>query len=174
VSAAPGRAADAAAQEAPRISGYEPGALGRVVELHGRWYARHWKFGAYFEALVAQGLAEFLGHFDAARDGFWIARLGETVAGSVSLVGARDAGPARLRWFILDEGAQGRGIGRRLMQAAMDFSRAAGYRHVYLTTFAGLDAARALYEKHGFVLTHEAADRTWGVPVTEQRFDWHA
>ena len=75
MSAAPGRAADAAAPDAPRISGYEPGALGRVVELHGRWYARHWKFGAYFEALVAQGLAEFLGNFDAARDGYWICLL---------------------------------------------------------------------------------------------------
>lgn len=157
-----------------RIEGYSPGALGRVVELHARWYAKHWNFGLHFEALVARGLAEFLGAFDAARDGFWTARLGGDIAGSVSLVGARGGEPARLRWFILDEAAQGRGLGRALMQSAMDFCRASGCRHAYLTTFAGLDAARALYERHGFTLTHQAEDRTWGVPVTEQRYDWRA
>jgi hypothetical protein len=34
-----------------------------------------------------------------------------------------------------------------------------------------LDAARALYERHGFELTEERPDRTWGVEMTEQRFD---
>lgn len=169
---------EAPAHRQVEIGGYAPGALGRVVELHGRWYARHWNFGAHFECLVARGLADFIAAFDAARDGFWVARSGAApdgaIEGSVSLVGARGAQPARLRWFILDEAAQGRGVGSRLMLTAMDFCRTAGYRHVYLTTFAGLHAARALYEKHGFALTHESEDRTWGVPVTEQRFDWRA
>jgi GNAT superfamily N-acetyltransferase len=69
---------------------------------------------------------------------------------------------------------QGRGLGRKLMRSAMQFCRDAGHRHVTLTTFAGLDAARALYEAHGFRLTDEHVDSTWGVPVTEQCFDWTA
>ena len=44
--------------------------------------------------------------------------------------------------------------------------------YVYLTTFAGLAAARRLYEEIGFTLTSEHADTTWGVPLNEQRFDW--
>jgi GNAT superfamily N-acetyltransferase len=157
-----------------RISGYEPGALGRVVELHGAYYAKHWGFGVSFEVLVAQGLAEFLASFDRARDGFWIARVDGGVVGSISIVGARNESPARLRWFILDEAVQGKGLGRTLMREAMEFCDRAGHRHVYLTTFAGLDAARKLYEDFGFRLTHEAIDRTWGAAVTEQRFDWSA
>ena len=43
--------------------------------------------------------------------------------------------------------------------------------YAYLTTFAGLDAARRLYEEIGFTLTSEHADTTWGVPLNEQRFD---
>ena len=160
-----------------RLSGYEPGALGRVVELHGSYYAKHWGFGVAFESRVARGLAEFLASFDPSRDGFWVVRreAGDgRIVGSLSIVGARDGEPTRLRWFILDESAQGRGTGRALMREAMDFCERAGHRHVYLTTFAGLDAARRLYEDFGFRLTHEGVDRTWGVPVTEQRFDWNA
>jgi GNAT superfamily N-acetyltransferase len=153
-----------------------PGELGEVVALHGRWYARHWKFGVYFEALVARDLGGFLVEFDAARDGFWIEPDdGGTVAGSISIVGPRASNaPARLRWFIVDERMQGRGLGRKLMRSAMQFCREVGHQHVTLTTFAGLDAARALYEAHGFRLTDEHVDRSWGVPVTEQRFDWTA
>jgi len=159
------------AGESPR-----PGALGEVVALHGRWYARHWKFGAYFEALVARDLGGFLLEFDPARDGLWIEHDDDdSVTGSVAIVGPRaPSAPARLRWFIVDERMQGRGLGRKLMRCAMQFCREVGHRQVTLTTFAGLDAARALYEAHGFHLTEEHVDRTWGVPVTEQRFDWTA
>ena len=153
-----------------------PGTLGAVVSLHGRWYARHWNFGAYFEALVARDLGAFLAAFDPRRDGFWVERDDAgAVAGSISIVGPRASdAPARLRWFIVDEGLQGRGLGRKLMRDAMQFCRDAGHRCVTLTTFAGLDAARALYEAHGFRLTDEHVDSTWGVPVTEQHYDWTA
>jgi GNAT superfamily N-acetyltransferase len=160
-----------------RISGFRPGALGRLVELHGSYYSKHWGFGISFEVMVAKGLADFLGSFDPARDGFWIARHDEgddRVQGGISIVGSREGAPARLRWFILDEAAQGRGTGRLLMREAMVFCERAGYRRVYLTTFAGLDAARKLYEDFGFRLTREGVDRSWGVAVTEQRFDWTA
>ena len=35
--------------------GYVPGAIGKVVELHGTYYAQHWGFGLFFEAKVAAG-----------------------------------------------------------------------------------------------------------------------
>jgi len=153
-----------------------PGTLGEVVSLHGRWYAQHWNFGAYFEALVARDLGAFLAAFDPRCDGFWVEHNdAAAVTGSISIVGPRAAdSAARLRWFIVDERMQGRGLGRKLMQSAMQFCRDAGHRCVTLTTFAGLDAAAALYAAFGFRLTDERVDRTWGVPVTEQRFDWTA
>ena len=156
------------------IDGYSPGDLGRVVELHGTYYQRHWNLGRQFEALVARGLADFLLAFDARHDGFWVARSGDSIAGSVSLVGPREGEPARLRWFVVDESRQGQGIGQRLLDRAMQFCADTGCRHVYLTTFAGLDAARRLYERGGFRLTRETEDTTWGRPMIEQRFDWKA
>ncbi len=158
---------------APILRGWRPGAIGRIAQLHGEYYARHWKFPAAFEALVARELAEFIDTYDAQRDGLWL--LGDApVNASISLVGPRGGEPARIRWFIADGSRRGQGAGARLMDAAMHFAHQAGYRHLYLTTFAGLDAARRLYEQHGFVLTHQQHGEHWGAGVDEQRFDWHA
>jgi GNAT superfamily N-acetyltransferase len=154
------------------LVGYTPGALGRIVELHGSYYARHWSLGLYFEAKVATEMAAFLSSFDPARDGVWFARAGEEIVGGIFIVGG-DPDGARLRWFIIDPAYQGRGLGNRLMEAAVAFCKARGFRRVYLTTFAGLDTARHLYEKHGFRLCREldAADLTGTSALTEQVFE---
>jgi ribosomal protein S18 acetylase RimI-like enzyme len=46
---------------------------------------------------------------------------------------------------------RGAGVGRRLVEAALDFARARGTRVVQLTVTDGNDAARGLYERCGFV-----------------------
>ncbi len=155
-------------------NGFEPGALGRVVELHGCYYAKHWDFGTYFEAIVADGMAGFAQRYDPAKDRIFLAKAGGSIAGSISIDGeGKQDGTAKLRWFILDETAQGAGIGARLMAAAMEFVRHAGYRCVVLDTFEGLDAACRLYEKHGFVLSDRTpGDRAYGPPVNGLRYVW--
>jgi GNAT superfamily N-acetyltransferase len=152
------------------VAGYRPGAIGRVTALHGTYYAEHWGFGLVFESQVATGLCEFLGRLDANRDGFWLALSGGAIVGSVALDGGGGEG-ARLRWFVVEPGSQRRGIGRRLFAEALAFARAAGHRQVYLHTFAGLDAARHLYEAFGFRLAEEKVGSQWGRPVPEQRFE---
>jgi GNAT superfamily N-acetyltransferase len=78
---------------------------------------------------------------------------------------------AHLRWFIVSDALRGRGVGTMLMDAAMEFCRDKGYSQTYLWTFAGLSAARRLYEKAGFVLVEERSGAQWGVEVKEQRFE---
>ena len=152
--------------------GYIPGAIGRVIELHGTYYHACWKFGAFFEAKVAGELADFIGRYDVQRDGFWTAAVDGRVEGSLTIDGAH-AGQegAHLRWFIMSSALRGKGVGNRLMRAAMDFCRSNRYRRVYLWTFEGLHAARHLYEKAGFVLVEERRGTQWGTEVTEQRFE---
>jgi GNAT superfamily N-acetyltransferase len=84
------------------------------------------------------------------------------------LAGMREG--ARLRWFIVSPVHQGRGLGGRLMEEALAFCRKAGYPRIQLSTFAGLAAARHLYEKHGFTLRREEESARWGLPVMEQTF----
>ncbi len=153
------------------IQGYCPGAIGRIVELHGTYYAQQWGFGVFFEAKVAAELGQFLAQFDPKLDGFWIAQCCGDVVGSIAIAADKDPpGSARLRWFIVSPEHQCLGIGHQLMSAAMAFCRSAGHRRAYLTTFAGLDAARRLYEQHGFALQQQQRGTHWGNEVDEQLF----
>ena len=154
-------------------SGYIPGAIGKVVELHATYYAQQWGFGLFFEAKVATGLASFLSRFDERHDGFWVAVHDQRIVGSITIDGSEAATKdAHLRWFILDPEYQGRGIGKELIGVAMRFCEEKNFQRVYLSTFAGLDSARHLYEKWGFELLEENEGNTWGVRVREQVFEW--
>jgi len=155
-----------------KLTGYIPGAIGRITELHGAYYSEHWNFNLFFESKIATELSEFLNRFDRTHDGFWVARLDERIVGSVAIDGKEAlTNGARLRWLIVDPRFQGRGIGNRLLGRAVDFCRNANFKRVYLFTFVGLDPARHLYEKFGFVLCEELEDNQWGRTLTEQVFE---
>ena len=157
------------------IEDYRPGALGRVCELQSAYYAREWDFGLPFETKVAGEMAEFLARADWRRDLFKVAVLDDEIVGSITLdVSAHDDGTAHLRWFVVADAVRGKGLGKQLMAHVMDFAQARGIERIYLTTFEGLDPARALYEKAGFKLTASEPGETWGRKVVEQRFDWTA
>jgi GNAT superfamily N-acetyltransferase len=152
------------------LTGYHPGSLGRVAELHGRYYHQHWNFGLFFEAQVATELAEFLEQYDAQRDGFWTAVQDGRVEGSIAIMGKNaNVEGAHLRWFIVSDALRGKGAGKRLIDTALDFCRGAGYQRIYLWTFEGLDAARHVYEKAGFRLEEQRMGSQWGTEVNEQR-----
>jgi GNAT superfamily N-acetyltransferase len=153
-------------------AGYTPGIIGKVTEMHATYYYQHWGFDLYFEAKIATELSAFLQSFNPQRDGFWSAVIDGRIAGAVAIVGAEASTKgARLRWLIVAQEYQGSGIGKSLMRRAIDFCRTAGFPRVYLTTFAGLDAARHLYEQEGFLLIDEQEDCHWGKTVSEQTFE---
>ncbi|PKN72114.1 MAG: GNAT family N-acetyltransferase [Deltaproteobacteria bacterium HGW-Deltaproteobacteria-10] len=153
------------------VVGYMPGAIGKVTQLHAGYYHRNWGFGLYFEAKIATELAQFMQSFNPVRDGFW-AVVDDQIVGSIAIVGDQsDARRARLRWLIVDPEYQGRGFGKSLLKEAVGFCRESNFNKVYLTTFAGLDVARRLYEQSGFTIIREEEGSYWGKPVLEQTFE---
>lgn len=152
-------------------SGYRSGLLGRVTQLHALHYARTVGFGRDFERLVGGGLAEFAGRLASPDNAIWAASRDDAVVGAIAIDG-EDLGPgiAHLRWFIVDDAARGGGAGRRLLAAALAFVDARAFAETHLWTFSGLDAARHLYEAHGFALAEERPGSQWGSEVLEQRF----
>jgi GNAT superfamily N-acetyltransferase len=99
----------------------------------------------------------------------WIAEIDGRTVGSAAIVRVDDD-TAQFRWFLVDEAYQKRGIGSRLINTALDFCRECGYKHVFLWTFKGLDPARRLYDKAGFILTEEKPNHEWSsVTITEQK-----
>lgn len=167
-------AGDAMSSPAPDpvriVTGYRPGIIGRCLELQARYYAEHAGFGQVFETGRATDIADFF-HRNPPRGEFWSALRDETVVGTVAIdsEGVGD-NAAQLRWFILDESTRGAGVGRQLLYKALDFCDAAGFAETHLWTFAGLDAARHLYEQSGFGLVDEETSTDWGPPVQKQHF----
>ena len=147
-----------------------PGDIGAVVSLHGVLYAAEYGFDSTFEGYVAGTLGHFGAPIDPLRERLWLAEVADRVVGSIALIKHTET-MAQLRWFLVDPAYRGRGIGKRLVQEAVQFAREAGYGAVFLETLKGLTAAAALYHAAGFKLT-AAEDRTlWGRAVTDQRYE---
>ncbi|KGT92713.1 bifunctional helix-turn-helix transcriptional regulator/GNAT family N-acetyltransferase [Enterobacter cancerogenus] len=153
------------------VTGYLPGMIGRITEMHGTYYAREHQFTSVFESKVAAGLADFSTRLESPSNQIWLAVMNERIVGSVAIDG-EDLGDnqAHLRWFILDEGCRGTGVGKRLISEAMQFCHERKFSAVQLWTFNKLTAARRLYESFGFELTKEWQGDQWGSLVTEQQF----
>ena len=153
------------------VQGDIPGMIGRVAEMHGIYYAREHHFGRFFEAKVATGVAEFSDRLDKPCNQIWLAVMNGRIVGSVAIDGEDLApGEAHLRWFILDDGCRGHGVGKKLLTEAMRFCDSVGFSAVHLWTFNKLTAARRLYESFGFTLVKEWEGDQWGTLITEQQF----
>ena len=150
--------------------GLRPGDVGFLTALHGVLYAEEHGYDRTFEAYVAAGLSEFVRRFRPDRDRLWLAEAGGRVVGSIAIVG-RARKSAQLRLFLVDPAHRGRGLGTRLMRAALRFCRNRGYRRVLLWTTSELEEAARLYVRFGFVRTAVKAHTVWGKRVTEERYD---
>ncbi len=154
------------------LTGYIPGCIGRIVQLHADYYHRNWNFGLFFEARVAADLSAFLSRFRPQSDGFWTLHHNSDTQAAIAIDAHQaDRSGAHLRWFIVAEAWRGRGLGRRLLNTAVSFCQAKGYKSVFLWTFQGLEAARHLYEDSGFRCIAQATGRQWGTTVVEQQYE---
>lgn len=152
-------------------TGYQPGLIARITQMHAQYYSREAGLGQGFESVVAAGLAEFSNRLKAPRNRIWAAMHEGEIAGSVAIDGEDlEPGIAHLRWFIADDSVRGSGAGRQLLGAALEFADRQGFRETQLWTFSGLAAARHLYESHGFKCVEERFGDQWGKPLLEQRF----
>ena len=143
------------------LRSHRPGDLGWVVQRHGALYAEEYGWDERFEALVAEIAAKFARHFDRARERCWIAEMDGERVGAV-LVVKQSRSTAKLRLLIVEPGARGRGLGRRLVEECIAFARAKGYRKLVLWTQSNLAAARHLYKEFGFKLVRREPHRSFG------------
>lgn len=146
-------------------SGYEPGLVGRVGELHGRYYAEEWGAGAPFEILLTREFCEFIEHYDAEKDLVLSAHIEGVLVGSISILGQKP-GPegVQLRFFIVDPAYHGRGAGKALLDTALAWCREKGYEQIFLWTVDGLPQSRGLYESRGFRVVESCPDDRYTVP----------
>lgn len=148
---------------------HRAGDMGFVLASHARCYAEGYGWGVGFETLVAAIVAEFLRDFDPAREVCFIAERDGVPVGSAFLVDGDDD-VAKLRLILVVPEARGLGLGRRLVEACIDFARERDYRTITLWTQSILTEARGLYASLGFglvkqephaVFGHELLGETW-------------
>lgn len=153
----------------------ERSAIGRdvaadVTRLHAEYYGPVWQLNEQFVNERRDELSQFERDYNPADDGMWLALAGDEIVGSIAIQRAMTP-CARLRWFIVTESIRGRKIGAELLERALAFCRAAGTRTVELWTFAGLEGARVLYERAGFVLMEEESFADWGPTIWARRYE---
>ena len=163
---------DPQAQERPAviIRPLLPGDLGWVVSRHGALYAQEYHWDISFEGFVAQIAADYLKNLDPQKENGWIAEVNSENAGCVFLVKKSDE-VAKLRMLLVEPGARGLGIGKRLVQECIRFARQCGYRKMTLWTQSFLLAARHIYQQAGFRLTESAANHEFGQDLISETWD---
>jgi DNA-binding MarR family transcriptional regulator/ribosomal protein S18 acetylase RimI-like enzyme len=152
------------------LRGPRPGDMGWVVQSHGALYAAEYGFGAAFEGLVAEIVAQFVASFDASRERCWIAELAGQPVGSVFLVRQSDE-VAKLRLLLVDPAGRGHGLGQRLVRECIGFARACGYQRITLSTHSILIAARKIYLGEGFVRVASEPHRGFGVELVGETWE---
>jgi GNAT superfamily N-acetyltransferase len=152
-------------------SGYQPGVVGRIGELHGRYYADAWGSGAGFEMQVLRGLCDFVDAAEPRTHLLLTAHAGDTMIGSAAVQCVPDPRRAQLRFVIVDPAWHGHGAGRALLEAALAWCRERGVETCFLWTVEGLPVSRAMYERAGFRAVERVEDARYTVPRASIRME---
>ena len=146
-----------------------PGDVGEMIRLHGMLYSRECGYDTTFEGYVCRTFADFIARYDPTKDRIWLAQRGEQIVGSIAIV-SHTPQKAQLRWFLLLPEMRGRGLGKTMLQNAMDFCRERHYRTVFLETTDDQQKAIRMYEQAGFRQTDAREASAWGVRHRELTF----
>jgi len=123
-----------------------------VIALIGRVFA---EYGFIFDAAVeVPDLHAFAAHYAPPHGSFYVVRRDTVVVGSVG-VERLDAETAELHRLYLDVAWRGRGLGRALVEAVLDWCRAHEVPRLVLWSDTRFDLAHRLYERMGFLRTGE-------------------
>ncbi len=146
-----------------------PGDIGYIIWMHGVLYAREQGWDSTFESYVGEPLSQFAKK-RSQRERIWIAEQSGKIVGTIAIVEALKE-TAQLRWLLVTPDMRGNGLGRSLMQSAIQFSREQSFSSIFLWTVSALQSAAKLYNSFNFMLTERITHQIWGSTVTEERYD---
>ena len=152
------------------LRSHRPGDIGWITHRQAVLYRREFGWNEEYEALIAGIMSRFLTNFDPAREKCWVAERDGEIVGSVFVV-KKTGTVAQLRLLYVEPDARGLGIGRRLVDECIRFSRAKKYRTLTLWTNSVLVSARRIYEAAGFRLVKEEKHRSFGKNLVGQNWD---
>jgi DNA-binding MarR family transcriptional regulator/N-acetylglutamate synthase-like GNAT family acetyltransferase len=149
---------------------HEPGDMGWITHRHGVIYAEEYRWDERFEALVAQIVSDFLRNYNPKKERCWIAEMDGEIVGSVFVTQDSEK-VARLRLLLVEPKARGLGLGTRLVEECIRFSKRNGYEKLVLWTNSVLEAARHSYKKLGFELVEEEKHHSFGYDLVGETWE---
>lgn len=119
---------------------------------------------------LTQGVIALVENFDPQKDCMFILECDKSPAGCVAITNTNDR-VAQLRYFFLEPELRGLGVGTDLLKKAINFCREKKYSQAFLWTVSAQETARKLYKKAGFVITETNENKSWGIPVLEEKWE---
>ena len=149
---------------------HQPGDVGWIVHRQAILYAEEYGWDGTYEGLAAEVVAQFIKNFDPKRERCWIAEKDGERVGAVFIAKASNE-VAKLRLLHVESTARGLGIGKRLVEECVRFSRQVGYRKMTLWTQSILSAARHIYKEMGFRIVHQERHHSFGKDLTAETWE---
>lgn len=146
------------------------GDVGWLIHLHGWIYERECGYNAMFEGYVCKTFYEFFEKYSPDKDRFWFAEANGEIIGAIAVVG-QTTDKAQLRWFILHPRFRGIGLGRTLLQEAIQYCKEKAYKQVFLATTQDQQTAIQMYEKACFHKVAEHKSDAWGKKLVEEIYE---
>jgi len=141
-----------------------------VICSHKLLYEKEYGLSSVFGDYVDKGVHDFVQHFNSKKECMLICEMDGRAVGSIAIAMANNE-TAQLRYFLLEPDTRGIGLGRRLVDMALDFCMEKGYNHVFLETISLLQVARHIYSCKGFSITNSHENTAWGKNILEERWD---
>jgi DNA-binding MarR family transcriptional regulator/GNAT superfamily N-acetyltransferase len=146
------------------------GDLGWIARRQAILYAREYGWDETYEALAAEILAGFVKNHDPGSERSWVPERDGEVVGSVFVMRESET-VAKLRLLYVEPAARGLGLGRKLVDACIDFAREAGYRKLTLWTNDVLVPARRIYQHAGFTCVRAEPHHSFGKDLIGETWD---
>lgn len=119
---------------------------------------------------LIQGINSLIKNFNEEKDCIFILECDKNPSGCIAITHTEDS-VAQLRYFFLEPELRGLGVGKDLLNTALEFCHQKKYSHVFLWTISAQESARILYKNAGFKITETSENNDWGTPVLEEKWD---
>lgn len=146
------------------------GDVGYLIHLHGWIYAKECGYNHMFEGYVCKTFYTLLENYSPEKDKFWFVEANERIIGAIAVIGHATK-LAQLRWFIIHPAFRGIGLGKTLLNEALNYCQEQGYRRIFLETTEDQKMAIKMYIKAGFKKVAERENKMWGKALVEHTYE---
>ncbi|MFD2444157.1 GNAT family N-acetyltransferase [Bacillus sp. CGMCC 1.16607] len=120
-----------------------------IIESHYSMYKEEYGYDISFKQFVAKKIQEYIIKKDP-KERIWMIEIDSNLFGSIS-ISKYDENTAQLGLFLVDPVLRGTGMGKKLVQTAVDFCVSNSFKKIILWTNDDLKSARHIYGKFGFI-----------------------